>query len=291
MSTDAGVIWINGERQSPGANHLSARDRGFTLADGLFETMRLHGGVIFRREQHLSRLRRGLRALAIAEPPSLGDWLATAAADAGTDDASIRLTISRGAGPGGVAAPPDARPTVAVVVSPWPFFAAVIYERGLALAIASGRRNEYAMTAGLKTINYTDAVAALLEAQRGGADEALFLDTEGHCSEGTASNLFAWTGDALVTPPLSCAALPGVTRAAVLEIGRALGLDVREAWLGPDALAAAPEAFLTSSLRGIAPIATLAGRAIGEGRPGPMTMRVAEAYRQLVEQECRAVRA
>ena len=65
---------------------------------------------------------------------------------------------------------------------------------GLCVHVASGRRNERSMTAGLKTLAYTDAVAGLLEARRAGADEALFLDTEGHCSEATASNLFVWTG-------------------------------------------------------------------------------------------------
>ncbi len=90
------------------------------------------------------------------------------------------------------------------------------------------------MTAGLKTLAYVDAVAGLLEARRAGADEALFLDTEGHCSEATASNLFVWTGAELVTPPLSCGVLPGITREAVLELARCRRVcqwpSVRSSW-------------------------------------------------------------
>ena len=86
------------------------------------------------------------------------------------------------------------RPSI-VSAGPLPSFPPPIYTGGLTAHVASGRRNEYAMTAGLKTLAYADAIAGLLEAQRAGADEALFLDTQGHCSEATASNLFAWTAN------------------------------------------------------------------------------------------------
>src|SRR5439155_24590192 len=112
--------------------------------------------------------------------------------------------------------------------------------------------NERAMTSGLKTLAYTDAVAAIIEAQRAGADEAIFLDTEAHCSEATSSNLFMWAGSTLVTPPLSCGALPGITREAMLDIARERGGATAERAFGLEALERADEAFLTSSLRGSA---------------------------------------
>ena len=111
----------------------------------------------------------------------------------GGRDASIRLTVTRGIGPAGVPPPDDPHPTVIVAVNPLPVFPAAIYDVGLTAHVASGRRNERAMTAGLKTLAYADAVAAWLEARRAGADEALFLDIEDHCSEATSSNLFVWT--------------------------------------------------------------------------------------------------
>ena len=142
------------------------------------------------------------------------------------------------------------------------------------------------MTAGLKTLAYTDAVAALLEARRAGADEALFLDTEAHCSEATSSNLFAWTGTTLVTPPVSCGALPGITRAAVLELASALGVPGTERVFGLDELLGAKEAFLTSSLRGLAPLVQVGAHPIGHGTPGAVTRQLADAYTALIAREC-----
>src|SRR5205814_8586384 len=137
---------------------------------------------------------------------------------------------TRGVATGGVSLQPrgDACPTVIVSVGCAPVFSAATYGVGLAAHVASGRRNEHAMTTGLKTLAYTDSVVALLEARRAGADVAIFLDTEAHCSEATASNLFAWIDRTLVTPPLSCGALPGITRAATLEVARACGVQTAD---------------------------------------------------------------
>jgi branched-subunit amino acid aminotransferase/4-amino-4-deoxychorismate lyase len=170
-------------------------------------------------------------------------------------------------------------------VQPLPHFPPAIYDRGLSARVASGVRNERAMSAGLKTLGYTDAVLALAEARRAGADDAIFLDTEGHCSEATSSNLFAVTGDALVTPPVSCGALPGITRAAAIELARELEIEVAERPLSLDELRGAREAFLTSSLREIAPLVRVDDQAIGLGLPGSTTRELARAYRALVGRE------
>lgn len=282
------AIWVNGERLPADARHVSARDRGLTLADGVFETMRARRGVIFRLDRHLARLERSLDLLQVPWPADLRAWVDAALADAARGDASIRLTVTRGPAPGGVTPPPAATPTVIVAINPFPSFAPALYASGLTAHVASGRRNERSLTCGLKTLGYTDAVVAMLEAMRAGADDALFLDTESHCSEATSSNLFAWTGTELVTPPASCGALPGITRATVMEIAAAQGLRVAERAFGLDDLFAAREAFLTSSLRGIAPLVRVDGRAIGDGAPGGRTRAVAAAYAALIDEECGA---
>ena len=280
------AVWVNGKRQSAAGLHLSARDRGAMLADGVFETMRAHAGRVFRLDRHMLRLHASLAALEIPEPAELREWL-LASVPAGADgDAAIRLTVTRGVGPPGVAPPADVEPTVIVAVNPFPAFPPALYEAGLAAHVASGRRNEHAMTAGLKTIAFTDSVAALLEARRAGADEAIFLDTAGHCSEATSSNLFVVAGGVLVTPPISCAALPGITRGTVLELARAMGMGAAERAFGLDELMGAEEVFLTSSLRGIAPVARVDGRPIGSGAPGPVTRAISAAYVALIENEC-----
>ena len=283
------AVWVNGLQQPPDGFHLSSRDRGLTLADGVFETMRAYGGTVFRLDRHLARLAQSLAALEIPQPPELRDWMREALHASGHRDASIRLTVTRGIGPAGVPPPDDPRPTVIVAVNPRPVFPAGVYDVGLTAHVASGRRNERAMTAGVKTLAYADAVAAWLEARRAGADEALFLDIEDHCSEATSSNLFVWTNSStLLTPPVSCGALPGVTRGAVLELARGRGVPGAERAFGLDELLAAKEAFLTSSLREIAPLVRVGVQPIGRGTPGSVTREIAAAYAALVAQETRA---
>jgi branched-chain amino acid aminotransferase len=285
------LVWINGRPVPAEAPHLSALDRGFTLADGVFETMRVYHGRAFRLDAHMRRLRDATSALGIPLRSDISDLVSGAIVEAvgtGMPDASVRVTVSRGAGAAGVAPPSSPEPTIVVTVSVLPHFPAAIYTDGLTVHVASGRRNERAMTAGLKTIAYADAVIALAEARVAGADDALFLDTEGHVSEGTSSNVFIASGvNALATPPLSCGALPGVTRAAVMELAPILGIATEVRPIRHHELLGSREAFLTSSLRAIAPVIRVDGRPLGDGRPGPLTRRVMEAYSALVERECR----
>ena len=280
------AVWVNGARMREGEAHISARDRGFTLADGVFETMRVRRGHVFRLDRHLSRLSEALLVLRIPAAAELRQWVQDAVAEWADVDAAVRVTVTRGIGAAGLVPPKNPRPTVVVAVAPMPVFAKSVYETGLSACVVSGRRNERSMTAGLKTVDYIDAVVGLFEAQRAGADEALFLDTEDHVSEATASNCFMWTGASLVTPPIGCGVLPGITRAAILEIAYGLGIEVGDRAFGLAELVAAREAFLTSSLRGVAPLVRLDGTPIGSGAPGEVTRRLMDAYAALVEREC-----
>jgi branched-subunit amino acid aminotransferase/4-amino-4-deoxychorismate lyase len=131
-------------------------------------------------------------------------------------------------------------------------------------------------------------VLALSHARAAGADDAIFLDTAGHVSEATASNFFAMIDNTLVTPPLSCGVLPGITRATVLEIAPSLGIATAEREIAAPEIAMAGELFLTSSIREIAPLVRVATTAVGTGRPGTVTQRLIAAYATLVRDECGA---
>lgn len=284
------MVWVNGERMASDAMHVSALDRGFTLADGVFETMLVRYGVIFRLERHLNRLRNGARVLRIGLPYSIRDWLEEPAYAAeratGAEWAAVRLTVSRGPGVHGLAPRESTMGMVVVTTDVLPAFPAAIYDHGLSALTASARRDERALTSGVKTLAYTETIAALDRARADGADEVMFLDTEGHISEASASNVFIASGGALITPPLSCGVLPGITREAIIEVAATLGVPVMERSVEPSELAGADEAFLTSSLRGIAPLVRMDGRAIGSGSVGPLTRGLSAAYAELVESEC-----
>ena len=283
-----GHVWVDGHVQPADANHLSVFDRGFQLGDGVFETLRARAGRVTELPEHVARLRGSAEGLGIELASDIGaalergiaDLLAAEALDGPDGDASIRITVSRGAFHGRGLLPPgeDVAPTVAIQVWPVTPPPAGHLEQGLHLVSSSVRRDPQNPLAMLKTTSRADYVYARLEARRAGADDALFMTIDGLISEATSANIFlirTTAGDAveLATPALDCAILPGTTRSWLLGWAERVGLRPAEAWLTPRDLAAADEAFVSSSVAGILPVTRFDGRDIGSGRPGPWTRR------------------
>jgi len=282
-----GHVWLDGRVLPADGPHLSVFDRGFQLGDGIFETLRVRGAHATELPEHIARLRGSAAGLDIALPDDLEDVLAVGIADLlvanGLDgpagDASVRITVSRGAFRGRGLLPPDENVAVTIAIQAWPVVAppAGHLERGLRLVASAVRRDPANPLATLKTTSRADYVYARLEARRAGADDALFLTTDGHLSEGTTANIFlvrvATDVVELATPSLDCAILPGTTRSWLLAWGARVGLVPVEGRLSQTDLASADEAFLSSSVAGILPVTTFDGQAIGDGRPGPWTLR------------------
>jgi branched-chain amino acid aminotransferase len=277
-------VWVNGTLAPADAPHLSAFDRGFQLGDAVFETLRARAGRVTELDEHLARLRSSADGLAIALPASAEADIAAGITDllraedlAGPDgDAAIRITVSRGPFFGrGLLPPPDAEPKPTVVVQAWAVARppAGHIEKGIRLVTSKVRRDPASPLARLKTTSRADHVYARLEAKRAGADDALFLTVDGHLSEATSANVFLVRGTALETPSLACGILAGTTRDWILAWAARVGLEPAETLLLPADLAAADEAFLSSSVAGILPVTTVDGRAIGSGQPGSWTLR------------------
>jgi branched-chain amino acid aminotransferase len=278
-----GHIWIDGRIEPAAGPHLSVFDRGFQLGDGVFETLRVRSDRPTELAEHLARLRRSADGLGIPLPADAGaviergivDLLAAEGLDGPTADASVRVTVSRGAFVGRGLLPPgeDVAPTI--VIQAWPVTPppADHLERGLHLVASAVRRDPENPLAALKTTSRADYVYARLEARRAGADDALFLTVDGYLSEGTSANVFLVRGDELATPALACAILPGTTRSWILGWGVRVGLRPTESWLTTRDLAEADEAFLCSSVAGILPVTRFADAPIGAGVPGPWTRR------------------
>ena len=283
-----GHVWVDGLVQPADATHLSVFDRGFQLGDGVFETLRARAGRVTELQEHVARLRGSAEGLGIELPGDIGaalergiaDLLAAESLDGPDGDASIRITVSRGAFHGRGLLPPgeDVAPTVAIQVWPVSPPPAGHLEQGLHLVSSSVRRDPQNPLATLKTTSRADYVYARLEARRAGADDALFMTIDGLISEATSANIFLIRATAddvaeLATPALDCAILPGTTRSWLLAWAERVGLRPAEAWLTPRDLAAADEAFVSSSVAGILPVTRFDGRDIGTGRPGPWTRR------------------
>ena len=282
-------MWIDGHLAPADGPHLSVFDRGFQLGDGVFETLRVRGGHPTELAEHTARLRRSAEGLGIALDADVETALAGAIRDlitaegmAGPDgDASVRITVTRGAFTGRGLLPPDEIVTPTVVVQAWPVVAPAAghLERGIALIRSAIRRDPENPLVALKTTSRADYVYARLEARKAGADDALFLTTDGFLSEATTANVFLVRGDELATPALACAILPGTTRSWILGWAGGVGLRPLEGWLTVRDIAEADEAFLCSSVAGIIPVTSFDGSPVGGGLPGPWT-RLARTDRE-----------
>ncbi len=274
------IVSVNGQLGDADTLRISPLDHGLLVGDGVFETMRVYSGVPFAFTRHLARLQRSAAGLGLPVPPTvdLRD-LADAVIQANElREARLRITVTGGPAPLG-SERADVAPTVVIAASaltPWPPTADVV--------TVPWTRNERAATAGLKTISYADNVRALAYAQEHGASEAIFANTRDELCEATGSNVFMVRDARLVTPPAESGCLLGVTRALVLELARDLGLDPVEGAVAVGALAAADEAFLTSTTREVQGIAHVDGVALG-ATPGPVTSRLAAAFTDLVARD------
>ena len=270
-------VWVDGELVSSEQAHVSVFDHGLLVGDGVFETLGVYRGVPFAWRRHDARLRRSAGGLGLVVPDGV---VLRRAADAvlradGIAEGRLRMTITGGPSPLGsergnapptviiAATPAGVRPpTEKVVTVPWP-------------------RNERGATAGLKTISYAENVRALAFARARGATEAVFANTRGELCEATGSNVFAVLDGVVCTPPEDSGCLLGVTRALVLELCAARAVPFAERVIPIGALAAAEEAFLTSSTREVLPIAGVDDTRLGVA-PGPRTALLADAFSELV---------
>jgi branched-chain amino acid aminotransferase len=286
---------VEGKLLPPEQAMVPVLDRGFLYGDSVYEVVRTYGGRPFEMERHLVRMERTAQRIDLTLPPRetiLGELQRTLDA-AGNAESYARIVVTRGIGEFGLS-PFLARGEHRLVLIVRPLVAPTEeqYERGLRMAIAKTRRNpRQALDPALKTGNYLNNILAVKEAHEAGADDAILLDLAGRVTEGSTSNVFFVQHGVLVTPPLELGILEGVTRAVIIGIARDEGFLVHEEPHGPEALAAADEVFMTSTLREAMPVTSLVFlesrgdqvRQIAGGKPGPVAKRLRAAFRSYVE--------
>lgn len=274
-------VIVNGAVSRDG--RISIADRGFTLGDGLFETIPLYGGAPYLLDRHLARLRAGAGVIGLAVPfgdEDVAAWMDELVSKNGVERGAARLTVTRGVSPRrGYGMDEESRPSWALSVRPYEPLAAEEWDAGLVLAPVSIRKNPLSPLGGIKSTSALERVLILDEAARSGAGEALALTVDGFISSPAASNVFWAAGGRLYTPSLECAILPGVTRGRVMEIAREEGIETTEGRFRPEALEGAEEVFITNSLLEIAPVRAVSGLFAADG-PGPLTRLLAKGYRE-----------
>jgi len=280
------IFYLNGKLVPAGKAKISVLDYGFLYGYGLYETIRAYEGRCFRLDAHIARMLYSAERLSI--PLTAGVLrqavLGTVKANS-FGQTRIRISVSIGEGSITPNLASCKEPTIAVLVTEYPPPTPEKYRNGFKVIISNIRRNSRSPVTYMKSANTMENMLSRQSARKMDADEALYLNEKGYLTEASGSNLFLVKNNILVTPRYETGILPGVTRVVIFELAQKLGIPVKEKNVRLDELYTADEAFITNSLIEIVPVTEVSGKTIGVGKPGPMTKRLASAYRRLVKKE------
>ncbi len=281
-----GKVYLNGRIVPAAEAAVSVFDVGLLHGASVFTTMLAHNGRVFRLERHLRRLLDNAARIALRHDAT-AETLTAAVADVlqanALAEARVRITLT----PGAVAEASQPPAPTTIVTASAVDNPAWWYEKGLGVMATSFRQFAGDPAAGIKTGCYLGRVLARQQAAAAGLDEALWFTPEGHLAEACFCNVFLVRGGAVLTPPLDTPVLAGIVREAVIELCGKLSIPCQAD--GPltirDCLSA-EEIFLTSSVAGVRPVVRIERHSVGEEKPGAITRKIMQAYRELLEREC-----
>ena len=277
-------IFIDGKLLEKEDARVSVFDHGLLYGDGIFEGIRAYNGRVFMLEEHIARLFQSAKGI-LLKP----EWSADDVRDAileclranNLKDAYIRLVMTRGTGDLGLDMRKCKRPSLIIIADKIELYPQMYYEKGLTVITSSLRRPRHdTLPPAIKSLNYLNNILARAEATRAGAQEALMLNAEGYVAECSGDNIFKVSKRRIVTPPSWAGILEGVTRGVVMKLLKdKFKLEVAEEMFTAFDLYRAEEVFLTGTGAEVVPVVNIDGRSIGSGMPGPVTMKLIEAFR------------
>ena len=265
------ITYLNGAFIKEEEAMVSSNDRGLTLGDGLFETMRVRDGKLQRLKLHTNRLHYGAAYLGITVPlhaAELDSALTDTLVANELEEGVLRLTLTRGAAGRGLAIAQNNPPTLIITAGDMPKSP----DPANAWIAKTISRNEMSPLSQLKTISYLENFIARRESDSKNANEAILLNSKGFVAEATISNLFVVINGQLTTPRVEDGALPGVMRANILS-----QLDCIEASIKPQIFSEASEGFLTNSLS-IRPLISVDEVPLGNGTVGSVTKQIIKLF-------------
>lgn len=276
------LIYIDGKYYPESEAKISVFDHGLLYGDGVFEGIRAYNGYVLKLDEHLKRLYDSAKGIALDIPLSREEFkeaILQTIRKNNLRDSYIRVVVTRGRGDLGLDPRKCPKPTIIIIASYIP----PLFEGVNATAIvASTRRNAVtALNPMIKSLNYLNNILAKIEANRAGVDEAIMLNQGGTVSEGTGDNLFIVKDGKIATPPPTAAILVGVTRGTAIQLAREEGMEVVEREITVHELITADEAFMTGTAAEIAPLVEVDGKRIGDGKPGPVTLRLVERFKKI----------
>ncbi|MEO5374915.1 MAG: D-amino-acid transaminase [Alphaproteobacteria bacterium] len=274
------IAYVNGLYVPHGEARVHIEDRGFQLADGVYELIALKGGRPIDLGPHLDRLGRSLKALRIDWPmerSALKIVLREVVRRNGIGDGIVYIQVTRGVARRDHAFPgTPIRSSLVVTSRRQTLPGDEVFERGVSVVTTPDLRWK---RCDIKSVGLLPNVLGKQFARESGAFEAWLVDSSGHVTEGTSSNAWIVTpGGDIVTRQEDWAILNGITRKAVLGLVRGHGMRLVERPFTVVEAKAAPEAFITSTTSFVLPVVRIDGKTVGKGAPGPMTRKLRQAY-------------
>lgn len=280
-------IYLDGKFCSERDAKVSVFDHGLLYGDGVFEGIRAYHGRVFKLKEHIDRLYYSAKAILLNIPMTHAEMMAAVVETCRKNklkDGYIRLVVTRGVGTLGLNPNRCKRPSVIIIADKIALYDQSVYTQGMTLITVPTTRNLHnAVNPAIKSLNYLNNILAKIEANNGGVEEAIMLNSEGYVAECTGDNLFLLKGNHLQTPPLSAGALYGITRQTVIDLALEAGLKVSEPNLTRYDVYNADECFLTGTAAEIVPVVKVDGRVIGNGKPGDTTKKLIEKFRALTK--------
>ncbi|WP_134496232.1 D-amino-acid transaminase [Microvirga pakistanensis] len=272
------IVFLNGSFLPIEEAKVPFMDRGFMFGDGVYEGVGVLGGGLVDNDAHLERLERSLREVRIPNPYSRAEWTRLeqelVRRNAMTEG-FIYFQVTRGVAERDFMFPENVVPTVAMFTQAKAIVDAPAAKIGIAVVTVPDLRWK---RRDIKSLNLLAQVLAKQAAKESGAQEAWMVE-DGFVTEGGSSSGFIITKEGrLVVRPLSNAILPGITRKALLALSKDAGVELEERLFTVEEAYGAAEAFMTSASTFVLPIVSIDGRAIGDGRPGPITRKLREIY-------------
>src|SRR6266481_9513215 len=287
-ATKPSQIYVDGKFYAEGEAKVSVFDHGLLYGDGIFEGIRFYNSRVFRLEEHLERLWDSARSILLEIPMSqraMTEALLETIRQNDLRDGYIRLLVTRGVGNLGLNPEQCKTPSVIIITAQIALYSEEMYRNGLTVAtVATRRTNPSALNPAVKSLNYLNNVMARIEANQANADEALMLNDEGNVAECTADNVFIIKHGHIFTPPISAGALRGITRSVVFDIAAELGMKITETDVTRHDVFIADECFLTGTAAELIPVIKADGRVIGNGKPGPITMRMISRFHEITRE-------
>lgn len=282
-------IYLNGKLVPESQAKVSVFDHGLLYGDGVFEGIRSYHGRVFRLEEHVERLYDSAKAIDLKIPmtrKAMAEAVVKTCKANQVMDGYIRLVVTRGVGSLGLNPYLCKKAQVIIIAGAIQLYPKEMYENGLKIVTVGTTRNvSEAVNPRIKSLNYLNNVLAKIEAINSGCMECIMLNAQGFVAEASGDNVFVVRRGELITPPVWCGALDGITRRAVMELATAQGYVVREDVLNRYDLYIADEVFLTGTAAEIISVVDIDRRTIGNGKPGKVTRNLLNAFREMVKTE------